>query len=288
MIPFHRLRLPLVTLAALGLIAATPSSEALQSLIAAERAFSALSVERGMNEAFLSNLAEDAVLFRPRAVSGRKVWEGRPRVPGTLIWEPAFAEVSAAGDLGVTAGPWEFRPPEEAKDRPVSYGDFISVWRRPEGGPWKVIVDIGSEHAKPERGILQVAAIPGPAHTRFLKNGDKALDNQALAFMKMADAKGLEQAVRRWGAGDIRAFMDGTQARLGLPDALGLATRFPGRLRMIEEGKGIARSGDLGYRYGWAERFGPKGGRDSTVYMHVWRRDRKGWKLAVAVMNPFH
>ena len=84
----------------------------LASLIDAERSFAATSVERGMKSAFLANLRDDAVLFRPGPLNGKQLWRNRPDSKGTLAWAPSFAEVSGFGDLGFTYGPWEFRGPD--------------------------------------------------------------------------------------------------------------------------------------------------------------------------------
>src|SRR5262245_51009985 len=86
----------------------------LDSLVAAERAFARASKDKGIREAFLEYLADDSIVFRPRAVSGRKWYQDRPESGGHLSWEPAFAEISRGGDLGYTTGPWSFR----AKDAP--------------------------------------------------------------------------------------------------------------------------------------------------------------------------
>jgi len=55
------------------------------------------------------------------------------------------------------------------------------------------------------------------------------------------------------------------------------------------EGSEIARSGDLGYTYGLAERFvsASAAAADTSVYLHIWRQDDgRTWKLAMAVLNP--
>ena len=52
---------------------ATPAhagNPAQTSLVAAERAFAALSVKQGIRESFLAYLAPDAVVFRPTATNG--------------------------------------------------------------------------------------------------------------------------------------------------------------------------------------------------------------------------
>src|SRR5918911_387999 len=80
----------------------------LQSLVEAERAFARTALDKGIREAFIANIADDGVLFRPRAVAGKKWMEEHTSQPGVLTWQPVFAFVSRAGDMGYTTGPWEY------------------------------------------------------------------------------------------------------------------------------------------------------------------------------------
>src|SRR5213592_1995070 len=47
----------------------------LDSLVQAERAFARLSMAQGVRDAFLANLANDSIIFRPTAVAGRQWFE---------------------------------------------------------------------------------------------------------------------------------------------------------------------------------------------------------------------
>ena len=284
----HRLAVP-AALALAGLALAAPPP-ALESLVQAERRFSATSVERGMKEAFLAFLADDGIIFRPLPVNGKRSWASRSPVSATLIWEPAFAEVSAAGDLGWTTGPWEFRPPAGAADRPVFHGDFMSVWRRDPGGEWKVAVDLGCSHAPPARGGLgSVKFEPGPAHagTWSPRAALAGLEAAEQAFAELSATRDHRAGIAAWGDKNLRCCRDGEAPRLGLAAARrdpadSSAYHFrPDTIR-------VAASGDLGYAYGVGERLGPGGTvADSSVFLRIWRRGRQGdWKLALAVVNP--
>src|SRR5436309_4119002 len=120
-------------LTALSLPAADDSTA---TVVDAERSFARYSVEHGMREAFLQFLADDAILFRPLPVNGKKWFEGRPPAPGALLWQPTYARVSEAGDLGVTSGPWEFKPSDTTAAS--SFGHFLTVWRKQADGTWRV------------------------------------------------------------------------------------------------------------------------------------------------------
>lgn len=106
----------------------------LQSVVETERSFARMSAERGIRESFLAYIAEDGLLFRPGAVNGRK-WMLEHPVPASqkrplLSWQPAFADVARAGDLGYTFGPWEFKE-DITDEKPVGYGHFVTVWKQP-------------------------------------------------------------------------------------------------------------------------------------------------------------
>src|ERR1700752_2293471 len=131
-------------------IAAAPTLAPLDSLVAAERRFAAMSVEKGMRDAFVEFLDDSAIVFRPLPAYGRPAWQARGPAQGTLSWGPSFAEISGAGDLGVTSGPWTFELKQEGKEPDYAYGHFNSLWMRPPGGDWRVMLDIGINHEKPQ------------------------------------------------------------------------------------------------------------------------------------------
>ena len=99
----------LCVLAALALAQKVDRKTDLGSLVEAERAFARASIEKGIRASFIENLADDGILFRPRPVAGKKWMEDHPAPKGVLTWQPIFADVARAGDMGYTTGPWEFR-----------------------------------------------------------------------------------------------------------------------------------------------------------------------------------
>lgn len=295
----------LAPIAALGLIAGTTlcvvaalsaPPHALDSLVQAERSFSATSVARGMRDAFLAFLADDGMLFRPFAVNGKKVWEARKPSPATLIWEPGFAEVSADGRMGVTTGPWEFRPPADstgtvAADQ-VGHGHFITVWERPAGGEWRVAADMGISHDKPDSGGLGTGLdATGPNHVAAFKpgKGSSGIEDAERGFSKDSQTNGVVRAMERWATADVRWNREGDRPALGRIEARTLSAKDSGLVRWTPHFHRAAGSADLGYAYGVAERFASRGAKvpaDSSAYLHVWRRDGNRWRMSLAVVNP--
>ena len=150
-------------LAAGAAVPAPHDDSALDSLIAAERGFAKSAVESGVKPAFAAHLAENGIVFRPGPVNGLRVWQSRPLTDAVLEWAPAYAEVSGAGDLGFTFGPWAFSPHHDAA--PVAFGTFVTVWRKQRDGGWKVELDIGASHPG-QRPDLDAPVTRGPFHPR--------------------------------------------------------------------------------------------------------------------------
>src|SRR5687768_11525028 len=81
----------------------------LQGIIEAERGFARTSREEGTRQAFLANLGKGSLLFtRGEIVDGIEKWSRIEADSALLNWWPVYADVSAAGDLGYTTGPFQF------------------------------------------------------------------------------------------------------------------------------------------------------------------------------------
>src|SRR6185369_15687886 len=136
---------PTVLFFALTVQAQTP----LQQMVQTQQAFSRTAAEKNVRDAFMAFIADDGLLFRPGPVNGKKWMNEHPVPPSDkhplLAWQPAFARMSAARDLGFTTGPWEFK--EDVKDeKPVGYGHFVTLWKKQADGTWKFVLDLGISH----------------------------------------------------------------------------------------------------------------------------------------------
>jgi len=267
----------------------------LNSLVEAERAFSRTSETNGMREAFLAYLADDAIVFRPRPVEGKKWYLDRPAAPGVLTWEPVFAEVSQAADLGYTTGPWEFR--KDANDQPVAYGHYVSVWRKQPDGSWRVAIDLGIEHPRPE---TKPTGWTSPANDGA--TGDKVVpkvniktDRAALLdvdrkFSKASASKGTVAAFLSYAADDIRFYRMDAFPMTGKEAMQAVLSKMSGQLTWQPTAAEVSRSGDLGYTYGTFEfRKGSGGGEpvESGSYVRIWRKQSNGkWKVVLDITNP--
>ena len=270
----------------------------LDSMVASERAFAALSAAKGMKEAFLTYLSEDGILFRPRVVNGRKDWEGRPVSAATLLWEPSFAAVASSGDFGYTTGPWEFHPAPDTAGTPAPpeaylYGQFHSIWRKEKGNRWRVVADIGVTHDKPARGgIGSGEFIAGAAlKIRTMKGGKANLKNEDEHLSKAMRSSGAREALASLGAADLRFSTEGHRQAVGLDAAQARLDSLGGFYEFKTEGATVAKSEDLGFTYGLAEHhLAPNAApADTGVFLNVWRLEgSRNWRLALSVINPLN
>lgn len=259
------------------------------ALVDAERAFAADSAERGMRTSFMAFMAVDAVIFRPHPVNAQEWFEAQPETPGSLVWRPVWAELSAAGDMGYTTGPWEFRADEGG---PAAYGQFISVWRRQGDSSWKVIFDAGISH--PRVDPTSVLELPQNLPRAAADAGEEASRAAVLeAERELAAAvreDGMRAAFAEHATQTVRLYRQGRLPSVGL-DSVDVFLRDHGnRLDWEPAVVDAAVSGDLGYVYGSAraEQADSQAGVASDhYYARIWRRDPSGtWRIAVDLLMP--
>jgi ketosteroid isomerase-like protein len=271
-----------VAAAAVLCLALADMPPALTSLIDAERAFAKMSVDKGTREAFLQNLADESLLFTPGPTPGKMYYRNRPQMPQQLRWAPEFADVSAAGDLGYTSGPWEIS--KTASEPATGFGHFNSIWRIQKDGSWKVEVDLGVQHEKPAVGVADVKTVDTPKD-----NAPPPKDKEVKTQKEWQEdpAVGVEKAFESAAAESIRLYRTDSLPAIGKAAAIKL---------VISSGTGkwqptlarMSKSGDLGYSSGAI--FMKKPGVPANApgppsfYVRIWRRDKAGiWKIVLDV-----
>jgi ketosteroid isomerase-like protein len=263
----------------------------LRSLVETERAFSRTAADKGIRDSFLAYLADDGVLFRPKPVNGKQFLTGRPARPGLLSWEPSFAFVARAGDMGYDTGPWEFRE-KGPEDKPVAYGYFVTVWKKQADGTWKFVVDIGTSNPQPTQkaAAWQPPANDGKKEKAFKKVNveaeQTALLNLDADFSKAAVAQGLTSAYLSYIADDVRLYREGAFPAVGREAARLALAEKQGVMNWQPTKADVSRSGDLGYTYGL---YDFKGGNaaENGNYLRIWRRQANGkWKVVLDLLNP--
>jgi ketosteroid isomerase-like protein len=249
--------------------------EALRGLVAAERAFSKFSVDRGIKPAFLQFLGDDAIVFAPRATRGRKAYEEQPDEPEprtTLVWSPSFADIAASGDFGYTTGPYELSFVREGKTV-KSYGHYVTVWKKTSDDRWKVAIDKGIRHPDAAKTTEEVG---------YPKDGTRDDGRARLDELMALDRAFAERGFEGLASESVRLYRDGAFPVVGKSDSLAqLGTGAKGTV-FTPEGGGIASTGDLGYTYGTAS----SESGVSSAYLHIWKREGAEWRLVLDNDTP--
>ena len=112
-----------------------------------DRAFSRLSEQKGMKNAFLEYIDSNGVLLRPAHLPllGADAIDfliQQNDSSFTLKWEPKSGVVAKSGELGYTYGVYVLRP--STKDTLI-YGNYVSIWKKQSDGNWKFVLDTGNE-----------------------------------------------------------------------------------------------------------------------------------------------
>ena len=277
--------------------AAAPASaqedSALASMIAAELAFAAQAEREGVRAAFMAYLSEGAVLFAPDPVDGLAFYTDRPASSDRLVWYPSYAGIATTGDLGYTAGPFEFRP--DGADSTVYHGHFASVWRREADGVWKVALDMGTGHDRPRakapvaRPVVSVKSrhryvAVAPLTTAGVNRVAASLLALDSSFARTAAALGTAEALDQFAADEIRVHRPDVFPVTGRRTAVRLIRREPGTPHWRPLGGGAATSGELGFTWGAVRWDTANGAADAGHYLRVWRRQPDGWRVVLDVV----
>ena len=249
--------------------------KAVRSLVDAEKAYAKMGFENGFRAASLAVFADDAVLFSPGPVNGKKYWQTETEEP-FLIWRPIFASVARSGEIGYTTGPWEFKKSREV-EKPEAFGHFVTIWRKDTEGLWKVVVDVGINHPPPPEKTDKVETfVPksGGAHSESASAKLKKAQQSFTEALK-ADAG---KAVMANTSEDIRVYRRGEFPVAGKTAAQSMLTADHAKVTRAQAGGGISRASDLAYEYGeYATEDAERG-----IYFSVWRLDANGdWKIAL-------
>ena len=269
--------------------AAEEPKESNHPMVLAEVAFAQTSVEKGMREAFLTYLSEDAVIFRPRPVGGRQWFTEREDITAELNWEPTYMEVASSGDLGFSTGPFQYNQAatENNKTPVVQHGHFVSVWEK-QGASWQVVVDHGIPHQKPRRKAeLEVGVRKGgPVGT--LSESIPALSQIDKKFANVTSLELLQELYDKHGADDLRIYRRNSLPITGKDHALKALPQLSFLVSGALEGAGLSKNGDLAYSYGKGT-MGKvdRDQRSPATYLRLWRNDGgQNWKLMLDLVVP--
>jgi len=259
------------------------------ALVEMEHAFAKAAATKGTRDAFLEFLADDGIVFQPGPVNGKKFWTERQPARGLLSWQPAFADVSRAGDFGYTTGPWEYRP-NGPEDQPVAFGQYFTIWKKQRDGAWKAVLDRGvsTEKSYPARVVqfpLHDESSSGEINLDVAR-GKASLLKLEDEFSAVSVRNGTAAAFDFYLADDARVLRPNTAPAIDKNNAMVLISERAGTLTFKALAADVSASGDMGYTYGTFELKTHDVPFEHGSYVRVWKKHGRDWRVVMDVMSP--
>ncbi|MEJ0037170.1 MAG: hypothetical protein WDO68_14020 [Gammaproteobacteria bacterium] len=253
------------------------------SVVEAEYAFAHSAKPLGVRGAFLKWLASDSIICTPAPVNGVASTTAGEANADALEWYPAVSRTASSDDMGYTAGPWTYRA---ADGKTEAHGTFLSVWRKQPDNTWRVVLDCGVSHAKPN--IAPTALKPSPVTPSKAKATAAWRDpvGTAEAQFTAAATANSKVALKSFGAADVRVMAQ------GVPDAVGIES---GQALLSGQKLGSAwghafaaqsEDGTLGYSWGYIG--DPQSAAPTAAYVNIWQRANANapWKIVAQSLQP--
>jgi len=127
------------------------SAQAVQEILAADRAFNEEAKAKGVGQAFADFMDEkDGMLIQggTEPIRGRDAIfnaQNDNLVPSPLVWSPDQAFAGKSGDFGASWGHWKYTRPNGS----TATGKYLTVWRKNADGKWKGLMDTGVNDPPP-------------------------------------------------------------------------------------------------------------------------------------------
>ena len=271
----------------------------LAPVVEAEHAFAQHSIDHGMKPAFLSYAAPEGVIVnRQGPVNAIESWSKRDPAPaGLLEWWPTYADVSRAGDMGWTTGPFELRE-KPTDEKPAGTGHFFTIWRKQSDGAWKWVLDLGIGHPAPAvtetvltyPASLRKNARPAKTSTAGVETARQSLNEAERTLSEASASEGFRTALLARADESLRFYRQGAYPLVG-KEAVAKAVKVLSEYITWKPLKSdVAASGDLGYAYGSYElrtKQADEKPAELGHYARVWKRDPGGtWRVVFNVANP--
>ena len=261
------------------------------ALVNSELAFADSALELGINKAFLQNLHEDAIMFRPGPIRAHEFYS-KNQISGILTWRPVSADIAPSGDLGYTTGPWEYRP-GSIVDPPIAFGCYVSIWQKQQSGFWKILLDVGNEFEAPDSLTANlIGKIRSRKQSVERRESRKHAQDELLLrdaeFSRMLKSVGSKLTYSSFAHEKIRMYRKHYWPVVGKP-AVDLFLKDT--MKLAESRVTAVRTsidGDLGFAFG-VDLFKNTNNKSlhEFAFLRIWKREAElGWQLVLDLTNP--
>jgi hypothetical protein len=268
----------MIVVAFLLMMPAAFAQKGIKGLVNAEKQFAAFTATHTIKEGFLNYMDSAGVIFRQG--NETNAWESYRKQkpgPGILTWEPAFAVLSASGDMGITTGPYEFRT-GTLQDTPVGRGSFSSIWHINRNGEWKNLADLGTSYRSAYPAIKEVKELA----LNRMDAQDASFDDILLIdkkFNTFIQEKN-DAALQSYLAAEAWFNIDGQLPIIGRQASGDALKNIPPGLLFNSKAGALSSSKDLAYVYGTVI-YGDK----KENYLRAWIYLNKQWRVIMQTIK---
>jgi len=244
-------------------------------VINAEKRFATYALQHNSRDAFMMFLdSANSVEFRDgQSIKSYDIWSRRVPDSTKLIWQPAYAGISASGDIGFTTGPWEYK--KSASDAVAATGSFATVWHKNSKGEWKYLVDIGTDAALPAYPVTDIKKWTG-SYTNLTATDALAVDRTFIQQYGTLHNDAFKAVI----TDDSWFVLQGKQPLKGAQSVLAGLSEIPADLQFIQMGGGESEADDIAWVYGTV-----RNKASITNYLRVWQKTATGFKLLLQVIQ---
>jgi hypothetical protein len=262
----------------LGFVGNSYSQRNIKGLINAEKQFAWFTASHTVKEGFMTYMDSAGIIFKNGAgANALDNYRKQNAGPGILNWEPAFAVISASGDMGATTGPYEFRA-KTIQDTPVGRGTFFSVWRINNSGEWKNMADFGTSYKMQSTMVQKVKEIT--------LDKSKAVEQDKEGLMQLDKKFNTALQDRNIGgwmpytSTDSWLNTDGQLPAAGMLQIADVLQKLPAGLQINTTAVELSSAHDLGYTYGTVVN-----GSKLNNYLRVWIYRNKQWQVIIQTLK---
>jgi hypothetical protein len=254
------------------------AQKGIKGLINAEKQFAWFTATHTVKEGFLSYMDSAGVIFRQgKDLNAFEAYRKQPASPGILNWTPAFAVISASGDMGATTGPYEFMT-KSLQDTPVGNGSFCSVWQINKTGEWKNMADLGTSYKQEAPPVRQVREVIQPKQTT-----ENIGFEDILAIDRKFNTALQQRSMGIWMqyiASDSWLNIDGALPAIGMLQIADALQKLPGSIQINSKTGNISSARDFAYVYGTVVN-----GSIRNNYLRVWIYRNKQWQVVIQTLK---
>jgi ketosteroid isomerase-like protein len=279
------------------------SFEAARStLLKADAEFGETLSTQGPEKAYLAFMADDGNLLarlQPvitgREAVGRFVADKEPRTFSN--WRALRAGVSSAGDMGYTAGIFDFSA--KGAGQQSGQGAYLFCWKK-QGSAWKIVASVETVARSPLVANADKLSSAQPQMQSAVRNKSD-IESARAAIMK-ADSDFSDLSERGWAGEAFAAYITDDGGMLGLLTT-GLSGKEAVRAAFGERPTpgdslvwkpviaGMSASCDLGFTIGYSVSKGADAERKPRVnyghYLTIWQKQADGvWKFVLDGGSP--